>query len=181
MELLNQSQYARHRGVSPEAVRKAIASGRISLIDGKIDPEVADIQWRKNTNQSKAAAANSGRMQNLAVGQELAANLPTSPAVEDYMHWKTRRERAEAIRSEQDQEREAGNLVYRDRVERGAKTVARLLRDQLLSVPSRLAAELAAITETAVIEQKIRDEIRGVLSGMDKMIQQYAEGVDDEA
>ncbi|WAR46956.1 hypothetical protein [Methylomonas rapida] len=181
MVLLTQADYARQRGVSKVAVHKAIKSGRISLIDGKIDPEVADIQWERNTDKVKQAAANSGRMRDAENNQIATLLAQSSPVVEDYMHWKTRRERAEAIRSEQDQEREAGNLIYRDQAERGAKTVARLLRDQLLSVPSRLAAELSAITETTIIEQKIRDEIRTVLSGMDKLIQQYAEGVDDEA
>lgn len=181
VELLNNSQYAAHRGVSHEAVRKAIKSGRISLINGKIDPEVADIQWAKNTNQVKAAAANGGRMREFEKNPIQALVEQASPAVEDYMHWKTRRERAEAIRAEQDQEREAENLVYKDQVERGAKTAARMLRDQLLSVPARLAAELAPITDINTIEQKIRDEIRNVLGGMDRMIIQPSEASSDEA
>ena len=49
VQLLTKSAYARHRGCDEKAVRKAIAEGRISTIDGKIDPEVADIQWARNT------------------------------------------------------------------------------------------------------------------------------------
>src|SRR3989344_8607738 len=49
VQLLSKAAYARRRGCDEKAVRKAIAEGRISLIDGKIDPEVADIQWAKNT------------------------------------------------------------------------------------------------------------------------------------
>ena len=42
--------YARHRGVSHVAVKKAIDTGRISqLPDGTIDPVVADAQWAANT------------------------------------------------------------------------------------------------------------------------------------
>jgi hypothetical protein len=38
--------YARHRGVSHVAVKKAIDTARISqLPDGTIDPAVADAQW----------------------------------------------------------------------------------------------------------------------------------------
>ena len=49
--------YARHRGVSHVAVKKAIDTGRITpLADGTIDPEAADAQWAQNTLQPRKAA-----------------------------------------------------------------------------------------------------------------------------
>ena len=46
--------YARHRGVSHVAVKKAIDTGRITaLADGTIDPDSADAQWAKNTLQPR--------------------------------------------------------------------------------------------------------------------------------
>jgi len=43
--------YARHRGVSDTAVRKAIKTGRITTeADGTIDIDKVDKQWRSNTN-----------------------------------------------------------------------------------------------------------------------------------
>ncbi len=48
--------YARHRGVSHVAVKKAIDTGRITpLPDGTLDPEIADAQWAKNTLSRKSA------------------------------------------------------------------------------------------------------------------------------
>jgi hypothetical protein len=42
--------YARHRRVSHEAVRKAIAAGRIVVgADGTIDPAVVDRTWQERT------------------------------------------------------------------------------------------------------------------------------------
>src|SRR5271169_4008044 len=42
--------YARHRGVSLRAVQKALASGRIAAReDGRLDAEVADVNWSRNT------------------------------------------------------------------------------------------------------------------------------------
>ena len=50
--------YARHRGVSHVAVKKAIDTGRITpLPDGTIDPEIADAQWAQNTLQPRKADA----------------------------------------------------------------------------------------------------------------------------
>src|SRR5467141_119831 len=52
--------YARHRNVTPAAVRKAIKSGRITAVDGKIDPAVADRDWAANTDESKPRNSVSG-------------------------------------------------------------------------------------------------------------------------
>ena len=42
--------YARHRGVSHVAVKKAIDSGRITPEpDGTIEPNRADLEWAQNT------------------------------------------------------------------------------------------------------------------------------------
>jgi hypothetical protein len=47
-------EYARHRGVAPSAVHKAIQSGRIQKeTDGTIDPSKADTAWERNTNPAQ--------------------------------------------------------------------------------------------------------------------------------
>ena len=48
--LLSRREYAAHRGVTVAAVQKAVEMGRITLTDGKIDPEKADKEWVENTN-----------------------------------------------------------------------------------------------------------------------------------
>jgi len=51
---LSRRAYAAHRGVSEAAVRKAIATGRITLEpDGTIDPVKADAQWDAHTDPAK--------------------------------------------------------------------------------------------------------------------------------
>jgi len=50
--------YARHRGVSPAAVRKALEYGRITKEpDGSIDPVKADRDWAANTIPSMTGKA----------------------------------------------------------------------------------------------------------------------------
>ena len=50
--------YARHRGVSHVAVKKAIDTGRISQgADGTIDPARADQEWEQNTASPRKPAA----------------------------------------------------------------------------------------------------------------------------
>ena len=51
---LSRRAYAAHRGVSEAAVRKAIATGRITTLpDGTIDPNRADSEWGAQTDPSK--------------------------------------------------------------------------------------------------------------------------------
>lgn len=51
---LSRRAYARHRGVAENAVRAAIASGRITLEpDGTIDPAKADAEWAARTDPSQ--------------------------------------------------------------------------------------------------------------------------------
>lgn len=55
---VSQADYARHRGCSPTAVRKAIKDGRIEpLPDGRIDPITADEQWERNTRRRSGQAS----------------------------------------------------------------------------------------------------------------------------
>ena len=51
---LSRRAYGRHRGVSDMAVRKAIASGRISVEeDGTIDPDKADRAWGSSSDPAQ--------------------------------------------------------------------------------------------------------------------------------
>ncbi len=51
---LSRRAYARHRGCAESAVRKAIATGRITPEpDGSIDPAKADAQWAAQTDPSQ--------------------------------------------------------------------------------------------------------------------------------
>lgn len=55
---LSRRKYAEYRGVSESAVRKAIATGRITLEDdGTIDPVKADLEWGSQTDPAKQRGA----------------------------------------------------------------------------------------------------------------------------
>ena len=64
MPRISRRAYARHRGCSEFAVRKAIAEGRIAVeADGLIDAAMADQEWLNNTDPTKGRPLNatSGR------------------------------------------------------------------------------------------------------------------------
>lgn len=50
--LLNQAQYAKHRGVSKMAISKLVKQGLITIKNGKIDPVKADKELKANLHPS---------------------------------------------------------------------------------------------------------------------------------
>lgn len=178
VRLLTKSEYARHRGCDEKAVRKAIKEGRISAItqaNGRelIDPEVADIQWARNTrargDSGRTAAPNApagGRaalpLEAAVSGPELptAAAVPVPAAGDDYQSLRTRRERAAVESAERENAKEAQRLVERDAVERATFDAFRALRDALMSTPPRAAAKVIGMAEARDIERVITEELR---------------------
>lgn len=139
-------QYARHRGVSHTAVQKAIKQGRISTTaGGKIDVEKADRDWNRNTSsvnepQREGTSGGPGYAQSRAVREHYLARL-----------------------AKIEFEERAGKLVSRDEVTIAAFTKARTVRDNLLNIPDRVAALLAAESDAVRTHQILSDEIRKAL------------------
>lgn len=77
---LSQGAYARHRGCSRPAVKKAIDTGRLKkaiLPDGTIDAAIADREWAENTNPEKQA---NGWKKAKGAAEQPQAPLPPAPA-----------------------------------------------------------------------------------------------------
>jgi len=159
MPLLSLRAYARHRGVSLAAVQKAIRSGRISRnADGLIDSERADAEWNAKTRPGQSRAP-------------LAAAAPLEPAEAppdglDYFRARAIRENYLARMAKIEFEEKTAKLVSRDEVEAAAFTRGRIVRDNLLNIPDRLAATLAAESDADKVHRLLSDEIRRALNDL---------------
>ena len=173
--LISQSEYARRRGVAKSAVAKAVKEGRIVLINGMIDPAVADIQWQQNTR----ARADSGRVvasvaqdggvppaadETPASGQDSAPGAPSSPGYADY---RAMREKADAEMAERANLKDAGLLVERAKVQRGTFDVVRAFRDSVMVIGQRAAPRCIGLGDSREIEHVIVDETRKALEGFE--------------
>lgn len=93
---VSRRSYAAQRGVSEAAVRKAIATGRITtLSDGTIDPARADSEWGAQTDPAKQRGQHAKQM-----GAETAAGTARAAATKPVPH--------AAIRAVADTLRDAG-------------------------------------------------------------------------
>lgn len=177
VQLLSKAAYARHRGCDEKSVRKAISEGRISTIEGKIDPEVADIQWAKNTR----ARADSKRSSTpIADGQGVGnpqSETPllgheAAPGAPGYADYRTIREKADAEMAQRANLKDAGLLVERARVERGTFDVVRAYRDAVMNIAQRAAPRCIGLGDSREIEHVIADETRKALQGFEERMQE---------
>lgn len=84
----------------------------------------------------------------------------------DYAAARAKRESEEAEIATMRRRKMAGELVERVEVERMAATLARLLRDRILGVPSRIAPTLAAAVGAFEVERILADELRSILGAI---------------
>ncbi len=168
--------YARHRGVSHTAVRKALATGRITAgAEGRIDAAAADQQWETSTNLSKP--------RNSVTGVPKKRRTPGAPSdplgvpgpedgvasqagdggvprlASSYAASRAAREAYLARLAKLDFEERSGKLVDADQVRTQLFALGRRARDTLLGVPDRLAPILAGETDQAVVHRLLTEEI----------------------
>lgn len=173
VQLITKSAYARHRGCDEKAVRKAVAEGRISLINGKIDPHVADIQWARNTRARVSQSVQSssvGEQHPIDTGPDLgseaiAAGQANGKATADpgYLQFRSRREEADAQIAEMNAAKMRGSMLMRHDVDRAMFEIGREIRDRLTACARRIASEVASINTAEGCEAVVDREHRIVL------------------
>jgi hypothetical protein len=148
--------YARHRGVSHVAVKKAIDTGRITpLPDGTIDPDAADAQWAQNTLQPRKASADQGKPGATANAPLASRQAPPSPAPEvaaaplsaggtSLLQARTVNEVLKAQLNKVELAQRKGELVDRAQAIAHVFKLARTERDAWLNWPARISAQMAA-------------------------------------
>lgn len=184
--MMSLTAYAKRRGVSPVAVSKAVARGRLSASvvrdergQPKIaDPELADREWAANTRSRTdfgdgdppiaAPLAAPGD----ATPPRARAQLPDG--VPDYNTSRARRaaagarlETARADIAELDLAERLGRLVPADDARSAVIARYSLVKTRLLGVPSRFAQrmpELAATVEP-VVDELIREALEELAAG----------------
>ncbi len=164
---MTQAEYARHRGVSRQAVSKAIRAGRIVVAEGgKIDPEAADAGWQRTTDPTKPSNSVVGNPRGaLPLVRRAASPVPRavrgSPAPgPDYQVSRAVRETYLAKLVRLEYEIKTGKLIDAEESKRAAFQDNRRVRDLLLAIPDRTAAQLAACSDPAECHRLLAAEVR---------------------
>lgn len=151
------------RGVSEGAVRKAIADGRISTMNDKIDPKIANAQWTQNTNPAYYAEPP-------AVMSCRAEKRYWDERTMDWVY------RVALLKIKYEQR--CKELVLREKVEHDLFEIKQVVRNRLGILPSRMAPRLVrkgADEHSArmILEEDIHDCESAIMSMIDRALKEY--------
>lgn len=157
--------YAKHRGVSRQAVYDALNEGRIKRApDGRIDPVEADRDWRRNTGVAH------GRVENTSstAPDEPASPTPGGGGLMEIAEAERVRRHYAAERERIAYEAEAGKLIPLDDTLRMWATVLSAVRTRILSVPTTVgfAARVMACQSEADVRSVIEEALHAALSAL---------------
>lgn len=176
-ELISQAEYARRRGVSKVAVNIAIKAGRITLTDGKIDPEKADAEWARNSRpRVNSVPSTSKKMAPAARAPIQPTAPPVTPVTPvasvpidlraDTPPWQESKARQAAIdadKAEIELAKMVGALVDAATVRAEFSRRISAVREGLLQLPARLAPILTGENSLSVVQTTLDTELRAVL------------------
>lgn len=156
--------YARMRGCTEGAVRKAIAAKRITPNpDGTIDPERANREWAKNTFAGKTLhdAARAATTQARTPAQ--ASAVPQSPEVTSdpvaaYLRARAVSETFKAKIAQMEYEERAGKLMQSAKAGEYAMQFSAIVSDALSAWPDRLTPLIAATTDERAVHKILTTE-----------------------
>lgn len=174
--LVTGAAYAKLRGISKQAVAKAIKAGRISTVEqnGKrlVDVDAANASWAARTDNAQQQRGAIGQVENtqrLARGS--APAKPASKTVElhgglSLIEEKTRSERLRVERQEMDLAERRGETLNRAAAVAAWDAKLMVAAEQLQGLADRLAAPLAAERDPAAVHRVLSTEIAAAMAGL---------------
>ena len=156
--------YARMRGCTEGAVRKAISAKRITPnTDGTIDPERANQEWERNTfagktlhTVSRQTAAPRATPQPAAIPQSPEL---TSDPIAAYLRARAVNETFKAKVAQLEYEERAGKLIQATKAGEYAAEFSAIVGDALSAWPDRLTPLVAASMDESVVHKILGNEV----------------------
>ncbi len=156
--------YARMRGCTEGAVRKAIAAKRLTPnADGSIDSERANIEWAKNTFAGKTLHEAARMAMPPARPPSNPSPIPhsaeaTNDPVAAYLRARAVSETFKAKISQMEYEERAGKLLQATKAGEYASQFSAIVSDALSAWPDRLTPLLAATTDERMVHKILSNE-----------------------
>lgn len=147
MGLVTQAEYARIHNFSKAYISKLIKKGKLQLVDGRIDEELAD--------------------EILCLSDRAAKIDDDSENTQDlhkrYLKARLKSEENRARILELEREEKEKNLIPSELIKKDAYEQARIVREKLLAIPDRVATLILGLSTAAEIHEVLSKEIRQAL------------------
>jgi hypothetical protein len=161
--LVNQAEYARHRGKSRQYISRLAKAGVLVMRGGKIDVRASDTVLDDrpvddvDAPPQPAPAAQPFRQSADSLGGQSGASFGQARTVEMVFRAKLRRLEFETRQ---------GKLIEADAVRKTVADAVRTLRDGILGLPDRLATVLAAESDAKKVHVTLNTELARQLEGL---------------
>jgi hypothetical protein len=157
--------YAKRRGITEAAVRKAIKQGRITKNpNGKINPQIADNEWNNNTDPAQIRKNLSEERHDYNPNSQL--NSVGGPS---YQQSRAIKEAYGAKLLRLQFEKESKKLISIDDVKVSAFNAARMTRDRILNIPDRVIPQLVGKTNIFEMKEILKAELIKALEELSKV------------
>ncbi|MBA3009724.1 MAG: hypothetical protein KKF12_12250 [Proteobacteria bacterium] len=163
-------EFAKEMGFSPQYIRKLVESGKIEKTatkpNGKrflIDPVLAKKQMKNNVSYVGRHAKPQEEQTGPTPAETIAVVEKAGLQMVSLSKAQTRRANYEAALKKLELEEKTGELVSAEKVDLDFFNIARLVRDAILNIPSRIGAELASITDVHLVNERLTTELNAAL------------------
>lgn len=170
MTIVTKTEFAKQINRSHQYVSSLKNKGRLVLIK-KNGKEQVDLEKSLDRIAATADPANDpaqtmprsdGRTE-ASVGMQAKSVTADKGANSQYQTSRAVKESYSARMKKLEYEREAGELVHRDGVNKASFQVARILRDKLIALPARLAPKVTVETDQKQNFKILTDEVENVI------------------
>ena len=157
MALVSQAEFARQQGFTRGYVTKLIKKGVIQLKKGKVDSVQAERAMKANADP--VTLIRSDQSTDLA---------QTQPGTVDFVTARTMREAFKAKMAKLEYEEKSGTLTDAGKVRQDAFKAGRIIRDELLAIPDRMADVLAAEEDPGQVGKLLLEELEAILNQLSR-------------
>jgi len=168
--LITLAAYAKLRGYNDKTVRDAYHQKQITAVKkGRnyfVDPDVCDREWREN-RRGRVDRQNAEMDPDFEEGQDSFAKARTD------------KERANAELAKLKLKKEQGSLLPRSMIERQSFEMARRIRNSILTIPVKVAPQVASEIDPHEVEVIIYRELNQALEDLSKLTSQDFLEIDD--
>lgn len=165
-EYMGVTEYARHRGTTLTEVQEAILNGRISYtLQGTrkiINPKKADVEWANTLDPSKSKTF-----------MDENTYTPVNTRAPPFQESRAIREAYAARIAKLDYEQKKGDLINKDLVKRQSIATASIIKNNLRQMPIKVAAALAAETDSHKIEMILNKEVDEALEELSRYAERH--------
>lgn len=163
------ADWAKSMNISRQQGYAAVERCAIPVVDGKLDPDVAGVLYKKHT-RARANGKSGANHAGAADAAGAAGGGGAAGAVAGYDTSRARREEAEAAIAEMKLAEMMGKYLVKEDVAASVFEIARALRDGLTNSARRIAADVAGLARAEDCEAVIDREHRALLESMTQAI-----------